>query len=47
MTAIIGGIGDSREFDAFRVEIERVGQLKAGAMLQNVVALDAAQELSQ
>jgi pyruvate,orthophosphate dikinase len=47
MTAIIGGIGDRREFDAFRVEIERVGQLKAGAMLQNVVALDAAQELSQ
>ena len=47
VTALIGGIGDSREFDAFRVEIERVGQLKAGATLQNVVALDAAQELSQ
>jgi pyruvate,orthophosphate dikinase len=47
VTALIGGIGDSREFEAFRVEIERVGQLKAGATLQNVVALDAAQELSQ
>lgn len=45
--ALIGGIGDSREFDAFRMEIERVGQLKAGATLQNVVALDAALELSQ
>jgi pyruvate, orthophosphate dikinase len=47
VTAFIGGIGGSREFEVFREEVERVGQLKAGATLQNIVALDATRELSQ
>jgi pyruvate, orthophosphate dikinase len=46
VTALIAGIADIGEFDAFRAEIERVGHLKAGATLQNVVALDAVRELS-
>ena len=47
VTALIGGIAGAREFDAFRAEVERVGRLKAGATLQNVVALDAFRELRQ
>ena len=47
VTALIGGIADAREFEAFRAEIERAGRLKAGATLQNAVALDAIPELSQ
>jgi len=47
VAALIGGIADAREFDAFLAEIERVGGLKAGATLQNVVALDAAAGLSR
>ena len=47
VTVLIGGITGSREFDAFAAEIERVGRLKAGATVQNVVALDAVRELCQ
>lgn len=47
VTALIGGIAGPRESDAFAAEIERVGHLKAGATIQNVVALDAVRELCQ
>ncbi|QIG94161.1 pyruvate, phosphate dikinase [Bradyrhizobium sp. 6(2017)] len=44
-TALIGGISSSSEFAAFQREVRQVG-LGAGAMIQNVMALDSVVEIA-
>jgi pyruvate,orthophosphate dikinase len=47
VTGLIGGIVGSPEFDSFLRETEVFGDLSAGAMIQNAVALHAAADLAR
>lgn len=42
VTALLAGITDPAEFDRFRDEVRAAGNVRAGAMIQNIAALHAA-----